>query len=212
MFSGIIEQVGTVVHNTPQSRAERSIVRLEIDCGGLIDELKSGASVAINGVCLTLVTLRGPVGGFDVIPETLRATNLGSLEPGDCVNLERSVAAGQRIDGHFVQGHVDGVGTIERIVRDDDEFVLHVRVGAALTPFVIRKGSIALDGTSLTIVDVRDDCFSVALIPTTLERTVLGRRSVGDSVNVETDMLARILVARLDALDLDAVRSSELPA
>jgi riboflavin synthase len=196
MFAGMIERVCRVAAVRPG----RDAVRLEVELGDLLDGLALGASVAINGACLTLAERRGAVGGFDVVPETWRLTSLSSLKRGDPVNAERSVRIGDRLDGHFVQGHVDGVGRVERVERDGGEHKLWVSVAADLMRYVVRKGSIALDGTSLTVVDVAENRFSVALIPTTLERTVLGRRRAGDAVNVETDILARLIVSRLEAL------------
>jgi len=207
MFAGIVERVCTVaaVHPTrwgqdPAAPAATPAVCLEVDLADLAGDLEVGASVAINGVCLTLAGRRGAIGAFDVVPETWRTTNLSRLRPGDGVNVERSLRLGDRIDGHFVQGHVDGVGTVARVDQDAGGYQLHVQAPGGLMPFIVRKGSVALDGTSLTVVDVQDDRFSVALIPTTLTRTVLGRRRVGDPVNIETDIVARLVVARTDAL------------
>jgi riboflavin synthase len=174
-------------------------MRLDISAETLLSGVPLGASVAVNGVCLTLAEQNGPIGGFDVIPETWRLTNLSQLSQGDWVNLERSLRVGDRIDGHFVQGHVDGVGTVERIERGGEWRVL-LRADEALARFIVRKGSIALDGVSLTVVDAAGGQFSVALIPTTLERTTLGALRVGGRVNIETDILARMIVARVDAL------------
>ncbi len=196
MFAGIIERVCKIAAVRPAGEA----VRLEVELGNLLDDLRLGASVAINGVCLTLAEQRGSIGGFDVVPETWRLTNLNSLQAGDPVNAERSLRVGDRLDGHFVQGHIDGLGKIDRIQRDQGGYKVWVTVGAGLMPYIVRKGSIALDGTSLTVVDVEAERFSVALIPTTLEQTVFRIRRAGDSVNIETDILARLIVSRLEAL------------
>jgi riboflavin synthase len=207
MFAGIIENVCRVVAVRPGGGARggalalaADAVRLEIELGDLLADLQPGASVAINGVCLTLVERRGPVGGFDVVPETWRLSNLQSLQAGDRVNAERALRVGDRLSGHFVQGHVDGVGKIDRIRRDQGEYKLWITADADLMPYIVRKGSIAVDGVSLTVVDVDSDRFSVALIPITLARTVLGLRQPGDAVNIETDILARLIVSRLEAL------------
>jgi riboflavin synthase len=215
MFAGIVEGVGTVVSVRPGVRGSAEqpwAVRLEIDAGGLLVELKPGASVAVNGCCLTLLDgagetpalpspdVRGGMTAFDVIAETWRRTNLRHLRPGDHVNLERSLRLGDRVDGHFVQGHVDGVGTVQRVDRGGGEWILWTAAPRELMRYIVRKGSIAIDGTSLTVVDVRARAFSVALIPTTLEKTVLGRRRPGDAVNLETDILARLVVDRLESL------------
>jgi riboflavin synthase len=135
--------------------------------------------------------------GFDVVAETLRRTNLGRLAPGDLVNVERSLRVGDRVDGHFVQGHVDAVAQVTRVDRSRGEWIARFRIEAALAPCIVEKGSIALDGTSMTVVDARPGEFSVALIPTTIEKSLLGKRSAGDLVNVETDIIARTVVAYL---------------
>lgn len=197
MFSGIIETTGRVAAlRTPGPDA----ARLVIDAAGLFTELALGASVAVNGVCLTLVARSPATGEFDIVPETLRRTSLGGLRPGSRVNLERSLRLGDRIDGHLVQGHVDAAGAVQRIDRSGGEWKLWVECAPALTPFIVPKGSIALDGVSLTLVDAVDGLFSVVLIPATLERTTLGERQPGDALNIETDMLARVAVRHVDAL------------
>lgn len=207
MFAGIVEAVGRVVRVGPSPRAAAVAAparRLDVEAPGLLAELALGASVAVNGVCLTL-TERGPGGGsFEVVPETWHNTNLRGLRAGDAVNLERSLRLGDRIDGHFVQGHVDGVGTVERVERAGGEWKLWVTAAEQLLPAIVPKGSVALDGVSLTVVDVAQTRFSVVLIPTTLERTVLGRRPAGALVNIETDILARLVLSRLAALGLGA--------
>lgn len=195
MFAGIVEATGLVVANRHTERG----ARLTLDGRGLFDELPAGASVAVNGVCLTLAAADGSRGHFDAVPETLQRTNLGGLRPGEAVNLERSLRLGDRIDGHLVQGHVDYVGRVQRIDRAGGQWKLWVQAAAAAMPCIVPKGSIALDGVSLTVVDVAAERFSVVLIPTTLERTTLGRRQSGDAINIETDYLARVAIARIDA-------------
>lgn len=196
MFAGMIERVCRVAAVRPAGDA----VRLEVDLGDLLDGLELGASVAINGACLTLADRHGSVGGFDVVPETWRMTTLSALRTGDPVNTERALQLGDRLDGHFVQGHVDGVGRVERLQREENQYKLWISADAELMRYVVRKGSVALDGTSLTVVDVEENRFSVALIPTTLERTVLAERHAASVVNIETDILARLVVSRLEAL------------
>lgn len=203
MFAGIVESVGKIVELGRTARRADSAGQawcLKIELGELLDDLAPGASVAINGVCLTLTAPSGSVGAFDVIPETWRRTTLQYASVGDGVNLERSLRAGDRIDGHFVQGHVDGIGSVDRVERSGGEYKLWITPDPALLPFIIPKGSIALDGTSLTIVDVVEQRFSVALIPTTIEGTTLGKHRAGDKLNIETDILARMVVSRLEAL------------
>lgn len=201
MFAGIVEHMGTLAAARPLAAAgdyAAAARRLNIDLGPLAEGLALGASVAVNGVCLTLAERRDRVGGFDAVPETLRVTNLGHLRPGDFVNLERSLRVGDRIDGHFVQGHVEAVGTLDRIDREGGGYKLWIAAPAALSPFTIPKGSITVDGVSMTVVDARDDRFSIVVIPTTWQRTTLGRRAPGDRLNLETDILARIVVHRLE--------------
>ena len=196
MFAGIIARVCKIMAVRPAPDA----VRLEVELGDLLDGIALGASVAINGACLTLAERRERVGGFDVVPETWRLTSLNTLAAGDFVNAERSLRVGDRIDGHFVQGHVDGLGRLERVDRVAGEYKLWITAPAELMPYIVRKGSIALDGISLTVVDVKGDSFSVALIPTTLNETAMSFRRPGDAINIETDILARIVLSRLAAL------------
>jgi len=213
MFSGIIEAVGTVVGLTsaPRQRASAAAAhRLDVDLMGLAEGLRIGASVAIDGVCLTLAELCGRVGAFDVVPETWQRTTLQRRRIGDQVNLERALRLGDRLDGHFVQGHVEGVGIVERVERSAGEWKLWVHAPAELLPAIVPKGSIALDGTSLTVVDVLESRFCVALVPITLERTVLGRRGPGDELNIETDILARLVLRRLESLSSAAAADGVL--
>ena len=210
MFTGIVEAVGKVVGVAGAPRLDPSGTQahhLGVQLEGLLSDLQPGASVAVNGACLTLTEPRGAVGSFDVVPETWRNTSLRTLRVGDPVNLERALRVGDRIDGHFVQGHVDAVGTVDRIEAGAGERKLWVTADDQLMPYIVRKGSIALDGTSLTVVEVVERRFSVALIPTTLERTVLGRHRPGDLINIETDILARLVMSRLTAAGLLDQRS-----
>lgn len=219
MFTGIVQAVGKVTGVAPAPRAGTDAQRLNVDLGALVKPapvvgalVKSepgavaraapalGASIAVNGVCLTVAELNGAVAGFDVVPETWRRTALPSLRAGDNVHLEPALKVGDALDGHFVQGHVDGVGAVERIERGAGEWKLWVGAPPELMRYIVPKGSIALDGTSLTVVDAREAHFSVALVPTTLERTTFARRRPGDQVNIETDILARLVLTRLEAL------------
>ena len=162
-----------------------------------LDPAKKGDSICVNGVCLTVASLENPGLGFDVISETLVKTNLGGLKPADRVNIEPSLKIGDRIDGHFVQGHVDGTAAIEKLSRTAREHVIWLRPQAHLLPCIIPKGSVSVDGVSLTVADISDATFSVALIPTTIERTTLGSLRVGDVVNIETDILVRTIIQAL---------------
>jgi len=200
MFTGIIQSLGTVRRVEAAPRVHESGAhahRLEIDLGVLADGLVTGASVAVNGVCVTVAARQGSVASFDVVPETWSRTTLPDLRPGDPVHLERALRVGDPLDGHFVQGHVDGIGIIEHIARTAGEWKLWVSTGPEQMPCIVPKGSIALDGVSLTVVDAHDTRFSVALVPTTLERTTLARRRPGQRVNIETDIVARLVVAWL---------------
>lgn len=182
MFTGIVETTGRL----RSIRKTAKGIRMEIDRPWAIEP---GASVAVNGVCLT--ALEGKGLAFDVVPETLSRTTLGSLKPGVRVNLERALRAGARLDGHIVQGHVDGKGRVRRLSRAGRGVTLEIEMAPALESQIVAKGSIAVDGVSLTVVDVEDGAFSVALIPTTLRRTTLGLRKAGDAVNLETDVLLK---------------------
>lgn len=187
MFSGIIESLGTVEALEPRGDDARLVVR-----HGFGDvELTLGESICTSGVCLTVVDR--PSGRFvaDLSGETLRRSTLGRLVTGDGVNLERSLRLGDRLSGHFVFGHVDGVGRVEALEPAGDGRWLRVATDPALAPYLVDKGSIAVDGISLTMCDVRDASFAVAVIPHTFEVTTLSRRQVGDPVNIEIDMLAR---------------------
>jgi riboflavin synthase len=187
MFSGIIESLGTIAEVTRRGDDARMVVRHGF---GDVD-LVVGESICTSGVCLTVVEL--PPGAFvaDLSAETLRRSTLGHLGIGDVVNLERSLRLGDRLSGHFVFGHVDGVGRVETLEPTGEGRWLRVATDPALAPYLVDKGSISVDGISLTMCDVRDTSFAVAVIPHTYEVTTLSRRRVGDPVNVEIDMLAR---------------------
>lgn len=198
MFTGIIEELGEVVGIETGTDSSRITVRGSIATTDAVH----GASIAVNGACLT-VTDTEPKGGrvtFDVMAESLRRTGLGDLAAGDAVNLERAMVLGARLDGHLVQGHVDGTATITERRPGDRWEEVRLALSPELAPFVVEKGSICLDGVSLTLTSVGDDHVEVALIPTTLELTTLGRKAVGDRVNVEVDVLGKY-VNRMLALN-----------
>ena len=187
MFTGIIQHVGRV-RNLAASAAGK---RLVIDVGPLSDGLAVGDSLAVNGACLTAAGMDGQFAAFDVIFQTLTRTDLGALAGGDSVNLERPLRLGDRLDGHIVQGHVDGLAAVERIDRAAGQWVVHFTCDKALSDDMAPKGSIAIDGVSLTLVDVAAGRFSVALIPTTIERTTLAALQPRQRVNIETDILGK---------------------
>lgn len=187
MFTGIVEEVGTV---RAVRRGERSAV-LSIGAEKVLSDLKIGDSVAVDGVCLT-VTGRD-AGGFtaDVMPETLDRSALGDLVPGSLVDLERAMAADGRFGGHIVSGHIDGVGTILSTRRDDNAVWYTVQAGPKVLRYVVEKGSIAIDGVSLTVASVGTDRFSISMIPHTAAVTALGRKGPGDRVDLEADIIGK---------------------
>jgi riboflavin synthase len=196
VFTGIIEEVGEVV--SVDGHGDSAVLTLRAE--RIVDDIAHGASIAVNGVCLTVVgETTGPLPtdvSFDVMGETLKRSVIGTLKPGDKVNLERAVRVDSRLDGHVVQGHVDGTGVV--LARTPGHAWEAVRFGlpSDLARYVAEKGSIAIDGVSLTVTDVGPDWFEVGLIPETLRATTLGAKQPGDPVNLEVDVLAKY-VARL---------------
>ena len=191
MFTGIVEAM------CPVAELRRGATwRVTVDLGELADGVKLGDSVSINGVCLTVAGLAGARASFDAIGETIGRTALARLVLGERVNVERALRLGDRVGGHFVAGHVDGVGTIRSKHEAPDQTLVRVAASPELTALMATKGSVAVDGVSLTLTDVARDTFAVALIPYTLGETTLGRKGAGDPVNVEVDVLARY-VARM---------------
>lgn len=193
MFTGIVPTTGRVRSILKGSAG----ARLLVDAPDLRRPIEHGASVAVNGVCLTVVDADATTIQFDTVPETLACSTLGQLQSGDRVNLEPSLRVGDPVDGHMVQGHVDGTATVTDITRDASGSVWTFTPQTELMLYLIPKGSVAVDGVSLTIARVTDTTFSVALIPTTLELTTLGDLRRGDTVNIETDILARTVVHTL---------------
>ena len=188
MFTGIVEELGEVVRRV-DTAPDSALLAVR---GPLVTaDARHGDSIAVNGVCLTVVDVTGDVFTADVMGETLRRSSLGTLRPGDPVNLERAATLGSRLGGHLVQGHVDGVGEI--VGRDPGRHweVVRFSLPSELRRYVAVKGSIAVDGVSLTVVEVGDDWFSVGLIPTTLKLTTLGHKEVGAPVNLEVDVIAK---------------------
>jgi len=183
MFTGIIEELGVV---------ELAGARMRIGCGAVRRDLTEGASIAVNGVCLTAVDLQVDSFGADLAPETLRRSNLGDLHAGSRVNLERPLAVGGRLNGHIVQGHVDGTGEFLSMEElGDDNWWLRIRVPSELDRYLVFKGSIAIDGISLTVAAIEDCVVSVTIIPHTYRNTTLGGYKPGARVNLECDILAK---------------------
>ncbi|MCR4412695.1 MAG: riboflavin synthase [Thermoguttaceae bacterium] len=195
MFSGIVEARGTVADLISEPPGCRLIIRQP----SIVPQIKVADSVSVNGCCLTVIAVEGDTMAFQAGPETLARTNLGDLKPGSLVNLERALAVGDRLGGHFVSGHIDGVATL--LSRDDygDWSFFRFRIEKRLARQMASKGSVAVDGVSLTIVDSEPELFSVALIPYTLAVTTLGPLKVGDKVNIETDLLAKYVERLLEA-------------
>ena len=193
MFTGLVSDVGVVERLEPRAGGARITIR---PAGLPVDELEPGESVACNGACLTIVERGGGLISFDAVPETLSRTTLGAWKQGTRVNLERALRLSDRLGGHLVQGHVDGVGKILARVPEGQGARLTVSLPPAIAPLVAEKGSVAIDGVSLTVARAGRDRFEVALIPETLSRTVLGAAAPGTPVNLEADVVARH-VARL---------------
>ncbi|WP_373650977.1 riboflavin synthase [Schlesneria sp. DSM 10557] len=195
MFTGLVEGLGQIVSLVPEPAGVRITLKppTEMLTPGQAGSQPTGCgdSIAINGCCLTVIAIEEAGWSFQAGAETLSKTNLGQLQSGDVVNLERSLPVNGRLGGHFVQGHVDGVGTVESIERDSDWVNMVFRVPASLSELMVPKGSVAVDGVSLTLVNVDETTFSIALIPHTLSVTTLGRRAVGQTVNIETDILGK---------------------
>ena len=187
MFTGIVEEIGTVAAVAPGEGA----VVLEVVAATVLEDAHPGDSIAVNGVCLTVVELTERSFTADVMAETLQRSSLGSVAPGSAVNLERAARLDSRIGGHLVQGHVDATGVVRSIEPTPRWTVVAVQLPPGLTRYVVEKGSITIDGASLTVVGVDGDTFTVALIPTTLEHTTLGSLRVGDLVNIEVDAIAK---------------------
>lgn len=195
MFTGIVEGMGRV-KSISKSRKGADIA-LRVKLGRLARGLKRGDSVCINGACLTVTKLSKREAEFELVAETIRRTNLGEVRHGDTVNIERSMRVGDRLEGHFVLGHVDGTGIIEKIKEMPSETKIWIKLDKGLAKSLISKGSIAVDGISLTLVDVKSDRVSVSLIPHTLEVTTLGLRCTGDRVNIETDIIGKYITSNL---------------
>ena len=187
MFTGLIAELGTVERLAEGSASCRMTVR----AAKILPGVKIGDSIAGNGVCLTVVHLQGHTFTADVMPETVRRTTLHLLQPGDRVNLEKALRPIDGLDGHIVQGHVEGVGTIQQIVPEGNALVYRIEAPRELLRYIVEKGSIAVDGISLTVTEADDTGFGVSLIPHTAKMTTLGYKSAGDAVNLETDILAR---------------------
>ncbi len=195
MFTGIVEELGEIIEKT--DGPESAVLRIR---GPLVvSDAAHGSSIAVNGVCLTVVDLKDDTFTADVMRETLERSSLGALEPGSRVNLERPVRLADRLGGHLVQGHVDGVGTIVERVPSEKWEIVRISLPEALSRYVVEKGSITVDGVSLTVVEAAADSFTISLIPTTLELTTLGRKGPGEPVNLEVDVVAKYVERMIGA-------------
>ena len=187
MFTGIIEEEGHIEHITEGAKS----CRLKIRADKIFDDLKIGDSVAVNGVCLTACEIANPYFTADVMAETMRKTGIGALVKGSKVNLERAMQLGGRFGGHIVSGHIDGTGTVIDMVREDNAVLITISASHDIMEYIVMKGSVALDGISLTVADVKNDRFMVSVIPhTASQTTILGKRA-GDRINIECDVIGK---------------------
>lgn len=187
MFTGIVEEIGSIQEI---KKGARQTV-FSIKASKVLEDANIGDSIAVNGVCLTVTTLNGNTFTADVMNETLSRSSLGSLRAGSPVNLERAMAAGGRFGGHIVSGHIDGTGRIASVTRDDNAVWFRIMADKKLLRYIVEKGSIAIDGISLTVAKTDSESFSVSIIPHTIDRTILGTRKVGDTVNLENDIIGK---------------------
>jgi riboflavin synthase len=192
MFTGIIIGTGKVTKLVPKPKS-RSAIQMTVNLGKYARGLKIGQSVAINGVCLSATKISRNKCVFEMIDETIKKTDLGNVNAGSIVNIERSLKVGDRLEGHFVLGHIDGVATITKIEKKPKEVKFWFKIPKKLTKYVVKKGSIALDGISLTVVDAKKDITSVCLIPQTIKVTNFKSKKVGDRLNIETDILGKYI-------------------
>ncbi len=194
MFSGIVE--GLCKANSVKREKDFSVI--EIDLGKFAKGIKDGDSIAVNGACLTVAGMRKSRAKFEIMGETLKKTNFGMLRKGDKVNVERSLEFGQSIGGHFVLGHVDFIGEIKKEIAQDKNKTLWISFPGRFRKFIVPKGCVAVDGISLTVVNVGKDKFSIALIPYTLRKTTLGFKGADDKVNIELDYIAKLVFSRIE--------------
>ncbi len=183
MFSGIVEEVGKI--------RSYNLSRMTVEASGVLGDLKVSDSISVAGVCLTVVELANDTFTVETVPETVDRSNFGELKPGGGVNLERALALGDRIGGHMVQGHVDGRGNVAASSKDGNSVRIRIGCDPELLRYIVEKGFITVDGTSLTVTAVHPDGFEVAIIPFTFEHTTLNERAVGDAVNIEVDVTAK---------------------
>lgn len=208
MFTGIIEEVGKV----QSIRKGRNSAVVSIGARTILEGIRLGDSIAVNGVCLTVTSFSQSGFTADVMHETLNRSSLGSLRAGSPVNLERAMPANGRFGGHIVSGHIDGTGTISAITKDDNAVWYTVKTGPHVLRYIIEKGSVAIDGISLTVVKVHNDGFSVSIIPHTAAQTILSEKRIGDIVNLENDCIAKYVERLLDSQSPKAAITTEFLA
>jgi len=189
MFTGLIEEIGTMEGSV---NGEKSM-KLTLRASKVLENIKIGDSISTNGVCLTVANFTSTTFTVDVMPETMRNTNLSKLKQGSLVNLERALKVNDRLGGHIVNGHVDGTGTIKDFKVEDNATWVIIETSPEVIKYIIPKGSIAIDGTSLTVVEVADNFFRVSIIPITKEETILLKKKVGDEVNIECDIVGKYI-------------------
>ncbi|WP_407408486.1 riboflavin synthase [Peribacillus sp.] len=193
MFTGIIEEIGTV-HSLKKGR---SSMELAISSKKVLEDVHLGDSISVNGVCLTVTSFTQTLFTVDVMPETVKASSIRTLKPGSEVNLERAMSANGRFGGHFVSGHIDGTGTIMKKERKENAVYYVIQLEEGLSTYCMPKGSVAIDGTSLTIFGIEGNLLTVSLIPLTHQDTILGRKAAGDIVNIENDMLGKYIIHQM---------------
>jgi riboflavin synthase len=206
MFTGLIEALGTVSEVAPSPAGSRIVVQTSLGAG-----LVPGDSLAVNGVCLTVVSGDAGSASMDVSPQTARVTTLGAIKAGTVLNLERSLSAGARLGGHFVQGHVDATGVMERVAQQGDAYWLTFSYPPVLAPYIVSRGSIAVDGISLTVADLDDSTFAVQVVPFTWQHTNLHALSAGAEVNLESDILGKYVVRALGLRGIAGPVSAQEP-
>ncbi|SDP32508.1 riboflavin synthase [Halobacillus sp. SY10] len=203
MFTGIVEEIGTLKSVKNKTEA----LEVNLSAKEILTDVKLGDSISVNGVCLTVTNFTGETVSFDVMPETYRATNIHELQQGDPVNLERAMAAGGRFGGHLVSGHIDGTGKIVSKKPESNAVYYEIELPEELIQYFVYKGSIAVDGTSLTVFGVDDSRVTISLIPHTMEHTVLGAKGPGDSVNIECDMIGKYVAHFLSGQNKEEPKS-----
>ena len=201
MFTGIVEEIGIV--KSVQSKV------ITIEANKIFDDLHLGDSVAVNGTCLTVSSFDNKIFNADVTQETLNRTNLGSLKNGSRVNLERAMTLSGRFGGHIVSGHIDGVGSIKSMKKDDNAIILTIEVPRQLMKYIVEKGSVAVDGISLTVASLTDNTFSIAVIPHTLKETLQKKKKEGDKVNIENDVIGKYVERLLTFKEDDKENSND---